>query len=149
MKPEHLERHGGMVPRYTSYPTAPHFHDQVTSDTYKKWLSLIETDSSISLYFHVPFCHEMCWYCGCHTKIVNRYDPISNYAELLRKEIALVAAEVPAGPKITHIHWGGGTPTILSPADFTDLMDTVRENFTLAETAEIAIEIDQIGRAHV
>jgi len=142
MKAEHLQRHGGMVPRYTSYPTAPHFHDGITPDIYRQWLSEISPDSSLSLYFHVPFCHAMCWYCGCHTKVVNRYDPIGNYASLLKKEFELVAPSLPEGPKVTHVHWGGGTPTILSAEDFTMLMETMHKHVTFSETAEVAVEID-------
>jgi len=137
-----LEQYGGAVPRYTSYPTAPHFHDGVTAATYRQWLTEIPETGALSLYFHVPFCARMCWYCGCHTKIVNRYEPISDYAELLLREIDMLADTLGSMRQVSHIHWGGGTPTILSTEDLQQLMDRVCERFTLTTDAEIAIEID-------
>jgi oxygen-independent coproporphyrinogen III oxidase len=137
-----LEQYGGAVPRYTSYPTAPHFNEGVTAADYRRWLGEIPEDGALSLYFHVPFCARMCWYCGCHTKIVNRYDPISDYASVLALEADLLADAIRPSQPVSHIHWGGGTPTILSSTDLGGLMDRVRERFSLNEDAEIAIEID-------
>jgi oxygen-independent coproporphyrinogen-3 oxidase len=137
-----LEQYGGAVPRYTSYPTAPHFHDGVTDEVYRRWLGAIPETEHLSLYFHVPFCAKMCWYCGCHTKIVNRYDPIANYAALLEAELDLLADALGSKRPVSHIHWGGGTPTILSSDNFTHLMNRVRDRFTLLDDAEVAIEID-------
>lgn len=137
-----LERYDRRVPRYTSYPTAPHFHAGVTADTYIGWLAAIGDAAPLSLYFHVPFCHEMCWYCGCHTKIVRRYEPVGGYASTLTEEVGLIGAAIEADPPVTHIHWGGGTPTILSVKDFGRIMDAVRACFTMAPDAEIAVEMD-------
>lgn len=137
-----LERYDQRIPRYTSYPTAPHFHAGVTADTYLRWLARLGPETPLSLYFHVPFCHEMCWYCGCHTKVVRRYKPIGDYASLLAREIELIAAAIPGRAPVTHIHWGGGTPTILSPEDFALLMGSVRRHFAIAPEAEIAVEMD-------
>ena len=80
MQIELLKKYGGMVPRYTSYPTAPHFHEGIEAETYSSWLGNMDKSENLSLYFHVPFCAKMCWFCGCHTKIVNRYDPVKEYA---------------------------------------------------------------------
>lgn len=137
-----LNRYDRRVPRYTSYPTAPHFHAGVTTETYREWLGRIDGASPLSLYFHVPFCKEMCWYCGCHTKIVRRYQPIGDYAAVMADEMALTAEAISARPPVTHVHWGGGTPTILSADDFARLMDRVRSLFTLQPDAEIAVEMD-------
>ncbi len=137
-----LERYDRRVPRYTSYPTAPHFHAGITADTYLRWLAAIGPESPLSLYFHVPFCHEMCWYCGCHTKIVRRYEPVGGYAANLVEEVKLIGSAIPSQPPVTHMHWGGGTPTILSVDDFAGLMATIRDNFTVAPDAEIAVEMD-------
>lgn len=71
------ERYGAPVPRYTSYPTAPHFSADIGADTYATWLAALPMEKLISLYMHIPFCDEMCWYCGCFTKIVKRYKLIS------------------------------------------------------------------------
>lgn len=142
MKSTVLERYARRVPRYTSYPTAPHFHPGVGADTYLEWLQRITGDTPLSLYFHVPFCKRMCWYCGCYTKVVRREQPVADYAELLGREVALIAAAIPARPPVTHIHWGGGTPTILSAGDSERIMAAVADRFTLAPDAEIAVEMD-------
>ncbi len=134
--------HDARVPRYTSYPTAPHFHDGIGEADYREWLARLGGESSVSLYFHVPFCARMCWYCGCHTRVVGRYQPISDYVEVLRREIALVADAIAARPLARHVHWGGGTPTMLSPADFGLLMSDIGRRFRLADDVAIAVEID-------
>lgn len=136
-----LERYEKRVPRYTSYPTAPHFHPGITSATYQRWLSTA-ADAPMSLYLHVPFCHEMCWYCGCYTKIVRRYEPIGEYAAALIDEIRLIGGLIEARPQVLHMHWGGGTPTILSADDLERLMDEIRNKFDVTGKAEIAVEID-------
>lgn len=142
MKSSVLEKYARRVPRYTSYPTAPHFHSGVGADTYLQWLGRVTGDTPLSLYFHVPFCKRMCWYCGCYTKVVRRYRPVAEYADLLAGEVALVAAAIPARPPVTHIHWGGGTPTILSAGDGERIMAAVADRFALAPDAEIAVEMD-------
>ncbi len=130
------------VPRYTSYPTAPHFSPNVTGQIYKSWLQALDPQKPLSLYIHVPFCHKMCWYCGCHTKVVARYDPISKYAKALRAEIKMLADALPGKFKVSHIHWGGGTPTMLSAADFSEIMGLIKDLFLITEEAELAVEID-------
>ncbi len=142
MRSDLVARYSAPVPRYTSYPTAPHFHEGVSAATYRGWLGAIGEERALSLYLHVPFCHEMCWYCGCHTKVVRRYDPIGAYAALLGRELELVAAAIGSRPRVAHVHWGGGTPVILSPADFGGLMAAIGSRFRLAEGAEVAVEVD-------
>lgn len=137
-----LERYDRRVPRYTSYPTAPHFHPGVSAATYERWLAAVGPEEPLSLYFHVPFCREMCWYCGCHTKIVRRYEPVGDYAATMADEIALIGGLLQARPPVTHLHWGGGTPTILSASDLKHLMGRIRDGFNVAPDAEIAVEID-------
>ena len=92
MNMEMLLRYDAPVPRYTSYPTAPHFHAGVDAETYGEWLGRLGDGDTLSLYLHVPFCAEMCWYCGCHTKVVRQYRPVGEYARALEREVALVAA---------------------------------------------------------
>ena len=137
-----LERYDKRVPRYTSYPTAPHFHPGINAAAYERWLTAIGPDAALSLYFHVPFCHEMCWYCGCHTKIVRRYEPIGDYAATMADEVALIGGLLETRPPVTHLHWGGGTPTILSADDLERLMGEIRGRFNVAPDAEIAVEMD-------
>ena len=130
------------LPRYTSYPTAPHFSPAIGADIYARWLAEIPANLSASLYLHVPFCREMCWYCGCHTQIVRRDELIADYQRTLRSEIELVADKIGRRIKVEHIHFGGGTPTIMAPESFVELMAAIRHAFFLLPEAEIAIEID-------
>ena len=130
------------LPRYTSYPTAPHFSPAVTGNTYLKWLESVDACGSLSLYVHVPFCRSMCWYCGCHTSVTRRDEPIAVYAAALRCEAQLVAEALAHRRRITHIYFGGGTPTIMSPELFVDIMGALRHSYFVAPEAEIAVEID-------
>lgn len=129
-------------PRYTSYPTAPHFGKEVDETCYRGWLADLDPSVPVSLYLHVPFCRQMCWYCGCNMKLAARYDPVADYARTLRKEIALTADALPTRMTVSHLHWGGGTPTALSPDDLAVLMGDVRARWDFAPDAEIAIESD-------
>ncbi|NQV20681.1 MAG: oxygen-independent coproporphyrinogen III oxidase [Rhodospirillales bacterium] len=142
LNPELLARYDARVPRYTSYPTAPHFHDGVDAAVYRELLSSLGGHEPVSLYFHIPFCVQMCWYCGCHTQIAARYAPIADYVKLLKAELGLVAASLAGRPSVSHIHWGGGTPTMLSTGDFAALMTQVGSLFEIGERTEIAVEID-------
>ncbi len=138
-----LAKYDGLrVPRYTSYPTAPHFTPGVGPDAYQGWLAALDPRQAGSLYLHVPFCQKMCWYCGCHTKIVARYSPIATYLGHLRREIAMVADRIPGRLAVRHIHFGGGTPTMMAPGDFEALIALLRERFDVQDGAEIAVEID-------
>ena len=130
------------VPRYTSYPTAPHFHDGVTDKTYAGWLNALTPEDSLSLYLHVPYCRELCHYCGCHTKATRQEAPLKAYAATLGQEIRLVAERMPQAGPVRHIHWGGGTPSLLPRQGLIDLAGLMRENFDLSEDLEHAIELD-------
>ena len=130
------------VPRYTSYPTAPHFGPQVDADVYRGWLAALDPAADLSLYFHVPFCESLCWFCGCHTKIVRRYEPVANYLETLFEELDLVADILPARFRVRHVHWGGGSPTMLQPDDWRRAADRLNARFDIASDAEIAVEMD-------
>ena len=130
------------LPRYTSYPTTPHFSGAVGPQDYAQWLTAIPRNATASLYLHVPFCRSMCWYCGCHTTIARRDEPIAVYEGALRREIELVARQIDRRIKVDHIHFGGGTPTIMAPESFTELMAKIRQSFFVLASAEVAIEID-------
>jgi oxygen-independent coproporphyrinogen-3 oxidase len=146
LSPETIARHASQaLPRYTSYPTAPHFHPGIGAEAYRGWLGALPAKASLSLYVHVPFCDTLCWFCGCHTKITRQYQPIARYLDALIREIDTVAAAAPAGAEVTHIHWGGGSPTILSPADILRLSAALRRAFRVARHAEFAVEIDPRG----
>jgi oxygen-independent coproporphyrinogen III oxidase len=143
IKPEEI--FAARVPRYTSYPTAPHFHAGVDARAYRTWLSELDPAQPLSLYLHVPFCDTLCWFCGCHTKVVNSYSPLAGYLELLKGEIGLVADALGARRRVTHIHWGGGSPTMVRAEDLVRIGRLLRERFDVAPDAEIAIEIDPRG----
>jgi oxygen-independent coproporphyrinogen-3 oxidase len=143
-----IERLAAPVPRYTSYPTAPHFHPGITAETWREWLLALPARASISLYAHLPFCDTLCWFCGCNTKITRQYQPIATYLEALHAEAASVAALLPHGAHARHIHWGGGSPTILSANDILQLMEHTRRHFNVAAEAEFAVEIDPRGLDH-
>ena len=137
-----LTRYDGRIPRYTSYPTAPHFNASVGPETYAAWLQSLPDDAALSLYVHVPFCDRLCLYCGCNTTVVRHEAPRRSYATMLEREIRMVASLIGRRATVGHVHWGGGTPTTL-PADcLTGIMATIREVFDLAPGAEVAIEID-------
>lgn len=129
------------VPRYTSYPTAPHFNESVDGAVYARWLSELAPDASISLYIHVPYCQRMCWYCGCHAFSVRRDEPVAEYVEALEREIDSVAA-ASGGKCVREIHWGGGTPNSLSPERFQAIVDRLRQRFDLSGLERHAIELD-------
>ncbi len=137
-----LLRHNRNTPRYTSYPTAPHFSDDVTADTVKGWMKTLDGDRGISLYLHIPFCRKMCWYCGCNTKATRQYTPVSDYVDYLLSEMEMVSQQTGVRKTVDHIHFGGGSPSRLSPADFSRIMQTINDHFDVSENAEIAIELD-------
>ncbi len=142
MRPDLAAKYDLRVPRYTSYPTAPHFHAGVGPDTYRQWLGELDPATELSLYLHIAYCAEMCWFCGCHTKITKRYGPVAAYMEALLAEIGLVADALPGRMAARHIHFGGGSPTILSSEDFVRTIDTLKERFRLTDGAEVAVELD-------
>lgn len=130
------------VPRYTSYPTAPHFSPAVDHTEYRRWLRSLPAGDPVSIYLHIPFCREMCWYCACHTTVTHRRAPIARYVSDLSREIELVAAELPGRFRVGHLHWGGGSPTLLAPDQVETLTARLDRHFERDEAAEIAVEID-------
>ena len=151
MTPELIARYDQRVPRYTSYPTAPQFSDSLTPDIYRAWLAALDPAEPVSIYLHVPFCSELCWYCGCHTTVARGYSAIAHYTRLLQQEITLVAEALPQGTMVSHIHWGGGTPTILDPQDMLSVMTLLQTRFRFLPQTQTAVEIDPrvLTPAHV
>lgn len=137
-----VEKYARPTPRYTSYPTAPHFHDGVTTLDYGRWLASLTPDNAISLYVHIPFCDRLCWFCGCTTKQTRRYDPVAYYLDALKAEIATVGSMIDGDCAVTALHYGGGSPTMLEPADMIALDETLRRAFRFAPTAEVSVEMD-------
>lgn len=130
------------VPRYTSYPTAPHFTAAVGPAEHAAWLAAVPATRPISLYLHVPFCRQLCWYCGCTTAISPDPARPEAYAGLLAAEIELVAAHLPEKLPVAHLHWGGGTPSSIGPRAFLRLIERLHRRFRIEAGAEHAIELD-------
>lgn len=143
ISPDVFARYAAMrVPRYTSYPTAPHFSAAVDHREYRRWLRSLAAGEAVSIYLHIPFCREMCWYCGCHTSVARRRPPISRYIDALIAEIRLVGSELQSRHRIGHLHWGGGSPTLLTPVDVARVTEALAEVFQIDPLAENAVEID-------
>ena len=142
MKTELLRKYSGAVPRYTSYPTAPHFHEGIDNGTYRRWLGELGHRNRISLYLHIPYCDRLCWFCACHTKHTLKYEPIAVYLEALKREIEAVGSLVSPDAVVSAVHFGGGSPTMLRPEDMVGLMDCLRRHFTFGLAPEISVEMD-------
>lgn len=143
MSPETFARYAAMrVPRYTSYPTAPNFSAAIGPNEYRAWLRRIPTEEPVSIYLHIPFCRQMCWYCGCHTSVTRQNGPVGRYVDALVDEIGLVAREFGPRLRATHVHWGGGSPTLLTTPDIEKIHRALGEAFMLDPSGERAIEID-------
>jgi oxygen-independent coproporphyrinogen-3 oxidase len=142
---ELAKRYAAPVPRYTSYPTAAQFHGGVGRGDAERWIAALPEGSPLSLYVHIPFCASLCWYCACNMSVVNRYERVERYLDVLSSEIAHAAKLAPAKHHVVHLHWGGGSPSILAPDDIRRLAARLRELFTIPDTAEFAVEIDPRG----
>lgn len=127
------------VPRYTSYPTAAEFGDDITPTDLADAIATATGD--VSLYIHIPFCEKICWYCGCNTAAANRAQRLASYLEALHREIALVAALLPANARVTRIAFGGGSPNALAPVDFVRLFDQLVIKFPL-DMPTVSVELD-------
>lgn len=140
-------------PRYTSYPTAPQFSAGIDRAAL---LDEIDRDnanpaSPLSLYFHLPFCETLCWYCGCNTVITRRRGAGADYLGLLERELALTAPLLNRARPVTQLHFGGGTPTFLPPAQIDRLATLIHRHFRFAPDAENSVEIDprRLTKGHV
>jgi oxygen-independent coproporphyrinogen III oxidase len=130
------------VPRYTSYPTAPQFSPDLRGGVLEGWIRQIAPGSEISLYLHVPFCRRLCWFCACRTQGTSTDAPVVAYHETLMQELDLLAAILPEGVRLSRLHWGGGTPTMLPPAQMRSLAARVFQIAPMAEGGEFSVEID-------
>lgn len=126
------------VPRYTSYPTAAEF-GPVGPEQFLT--ALDNANGEVSLYLHIPYCREICWYCGCNTGAANRRQRLTAYLEALEGEIALVGRQLPAGARVRHIAFGGGSPNAIDPIEFVRLIEAITLAFPLADPT-ISVELD-------
>ncbi len=130
------------VPRYTSYPTAPHFHAGVARKEFASWLADLDPVFPVSMYIHIPFCERLCWFCACRTQGVSSLTPVEAYLETLLAEIAMFKASRPTGLRLARLHFGGGSPTILSPEMIDRLIGAVRDAIAFDPECEFSVEID-------
>lgn len=140
-----IRRYNQPGPRYTSYPTAPHFSRDYDATDFTHDLAAADADTPLSLYVHLPFCRSLCYYCGCHMKVTQRAATIQRYVDALKQEIDQMAARVPDERPVVQMHWGGGTPTYLTAEQIRDLGQHIRHRFNVTDGAEISIEADPRG----
>lgn len=132
-------------PRYTSYPTAPLFTDHFTAADFLAEIdatNAAEKPPPLSLYFHLPFCESVCFFCGCNVTFTSDRTRPAGYTDVLIREMDMVVPRLRPGRPVAQLHWGGGTPTFFSPPQLEALFGAIRERFAFADDAEIGIEID-------
>jgi oxygen-independent coproporphyrinogen-3 oxidase len=147
-----IQKYNVPGPRYTSYPPAPQFTDRVTWPEVAAKISQAQLSGrGLSLYFHIPFCESLCWYCGCTTVITTQREKGAIYLQYLDKEMERMSARINPQRQVVQLHWGGGTPTFLSPDEIRFLGQSIRKHFKLASGMEAGVEIDprRLTRDHV
>jgi oxygen-independent coproporphyrinogen-3 oxidase len=144
LTPSLLERYDKPGPRYTSYPTAPQFRDDFGPTDYHERLreAAGSPEEPLSMYVHLPFCHERCTFCGCNVVVSPHRGPEEDYLANLERELDLVAGALGDRRRLSQLHWGGGTPTYLSPEQCERLFGAITDRFVLTGDAEVAIEVD-------
>ena len=144
LTPELLARYDRPGPRYTSYPTAPHFTEAFGEAAYREALARAaeRPGEPLSMYVHVPFCEHRCAYCGCNVVIAPHHGPEAAYLDAVERELDLLARALGERRTLMQLHWGGGTPTYLTPAQCERLARAITARFPVAPGAEIAIEVD-------
>ena len=141
-----VEKYDRPGPRYTSYPTAPQFHQAFAEDDYRRAAALSNQAPAkpLSLYIHIPFCKSLCYYCACNKIITQKTHRAVEYLDYLKREVAMQGALFDKSRKLTQLHLGGGTPTYLTSEQLSELMDCLRQHFNLDESDdhEFSIEVD-------
>ncbi|MCV6585895.1 MAG: oxygen-independent coproporphyrinogen III oxidase [Marinibacterium sp.] len=130
------------VPRYTSYPTSPHFNAATGPAQFASWLSEIPAGTGVSLYVHVPFCRRLCWFCACRTQGTQSDAPVRAYLETLKTDLAHLRGALPQGLHLARLHWGGGTPTLMTPDMISDLAEAINAVLPITQETEFSVEID-------
>ncbi|MHA7872834.1 MAG: radical SAM protein, partial [Hyphococcus sp.] len=130
------------APRYTSYPSALHFTDSVGQKELAAKLKTVPLYQPLSIYAHVPFCKQLCWYCGCNMRVENNYRRALDYVEALIGEIRLLGSYLNGSGRTANIHFGGGSPNYLSPDDLGRILAAIELELGLTDDARLAIELD-------
>jgi len=147
-----IQKYNIAGPRYTSYPPATKFTESLSwPDLAERILENNRTERDLSLYFHIPFCETLCWYCGCTTVITQNHSHGQTYIDYLEKEMAQMATLINPRRKVVQLHWGGGSPTFLTPDEIRRLGEIIRRHFQFSENIEAGVEIDprRLTRAHI
>jgi oxygen-independent coproporphyrinogen-3 oxidase len=142
---ELLERFDVPGPRYTSYPTADRFRKDFTHDDFHRVLTergAKRPDATLSLYVHIPFCTNICYYCGCNKVITKDHSQSKEYLEVLKLECDLILGSLTGNKTVEQLHFGGGSPTFLTNEELTEVMKVLSDRFTFSKDAEISIEVD-------
>ncbi len=142
MKKQWLKYLNQQAPRYTSYPSALRFDDSVDAALYAEKLRAVDLYEPLSIYVHIPFCRQLCWYCGCNMRVENSYDRVRTYVDALLDEIRLVGGAMGGKGRIATVHFGGGTPNMLVADDLACILDAIEREFGLTDDARLAIELD-------
>ncbi len=145
---ELLKKYDRPGPRYTSYPPAPAFSKDFGPDDYKNAIienNLQNSKADLSLYFHIPFCDTLCYFCGCNMLVTHRRETIRKYLDYLEREIDMVKKVLSPERKVTQLHWGGGTPSYLNPDEIRELGNFINERFEYVDDPEVGVEIDPRG----
>ncbi len=132
------------VPRYTSFPTAAEFGEEVGPADLSTALDGVADDQPVSLYLHIPYCEKICWYCGCNTGAANRTGRLASYLESLGQEVDLIARALAGRGKVGRIAFGGGSPNAIAPEQFDALIGRVRSAFACGD-ATVSVELDPRG----
>lgn len=140
--PSIIKKYDLQGPRYTSYPPVPNFDPNYKESNYINYLQSNSTTKDISLYFHLPFCKSLCYYCGCNVFITSNQEIIQNYLEILKKEVYLTKQYLPKDSIVKQLHWGGGTPNYLNNEQIRELFYFIQNEFFISPNAEISIELD-------
>jgi oxygen-independent coproporphyrinogen-3 oxidase len=147
-----VQKYNVAGPRYTSYPPATKFTDSLTwPDLAERILENNRTERDLSLYYHIPFCETLCWFCGCTTVITLNHSQGQTYIDYLEKEMAQMSTLLNPRRKVSQLHWGGGSPTFLTPDEIRRLGDFIHRHFTFSKEVEAGVEIDprRLTRDHV
>lgn len=143
-----LKKYNRPGPRYTSYPTAPLFSPAFTDEDFLAEIDATNNDanaSDISIYAHFPFCEKLCYFCGCTMRVSHDRELIGRYNDYLKREVAMIASRIVPSRKVSQMHWGGGTPSYLTPAEIRDVGGFLQQTFNFSDDIEASVEIDPRG----
>ena len=149
-----LKKFNQQGPRYTSYPTAPMFSPEFSADDYLK--EIVDTNaekgaSPLSLYFHFPFCAKLCYFCGCNMRVSRDRELVAEYNDYIKRELDLIRPMIARDRTVAQMHWGGGTPSHLTPDEIRDVGGFIKDRFDFDEDIEASVEIDprNLTRDHI